>query len=284
LIQGSSSFDDKYFSLDITGAEVSGGRIRLSAKGRYSGGPFPLTGMINAENIDLENLSGEALRIANMPYVISGNIISVNFEGTVDSQESVKGEAEIKAEKISLIRKDKKNIVQGISLKGGITFRGNNLDFTSNLNAGKISANISGSLNRFTQVGRIITAEIIQPEADMADIREAFWDTFPDKLLYAGLQGSLSSDVSIQYGDSELKVNGKLKLKDLVLRGENGEYSVGPINGVLPVAYAKTGDKQGTVILPSFESAEFDSLSKYYARKTLDDSYNQITIDSELWI
>jgi hypothetical protein len=49
---------------------------------------------------------------------------------------------------------------------------------------------------------------------------------------------------------------------------------------VLPLAYGQTGDRQGTVTVPSFERAEFDSLRKYYARKELDDSYSRITIAS----
>ena len=61
----------------------------------------------------------------------------------------------------------------------------------------------------------------------VTDLREMFWDVFPDSLLYAGLDGSLSTDVLIQYGSGEIKVNGDLNLKDLSLRGENGEYAIG---------------------------------------------------------
>ena len=139
----------------------------------------------------------------------------------------MKGNAEVQADKIAVIRNDKKNIVQGASLHGGITFRGSDLEFNANAAAGKISTSVSGTTKRFLHQDRSAEAKITLPQVMVTDLRETFWDVFPDSLLYAGLDGSLSADVLIQYGNGEVKVNGDLSLKDLSLRGENGEYEIG---------------------------------------------------------
>lgn len=279
-VQGRGTFDEKYFTLDIPRAEVSGGSMKLSAKGRSSGGPFPLTVTTSAENINLADTSGEALKIADIPYGVSGNIKTVIFEGTASSGGSIKGRAEIEAEKISLINRDKRNIVQGVSLKSGIVFRGNDLDFTSHVNAGKISAGMSGTVNRFMQKDRTITAKIIQPGTNITDIREALWDAFPDSLLYAGLEGSFSGEVTIHSAGSEVKAGGKISVKDFVLRGENDEYSIGPVNGVIPLAYEKTGRPREELQMRPFARAEFDRLVKEYSEIPPDTGYNKITIGS----
>ena len=37
-----------------------------------------------------------------------------------------------------------------------------------------------------------------------------------------------------------MKVNGDLSLKDFSLTGENGEYAIGPVNGVIPIVYSNS--------------------------------------------
>jgi len=39
--------------------------------------------------------------------------------------------------------------------------------------------------------------KITLPEIKATSIRETFWDIFPDSLLYAGMNGSLASDISV---------------------------------------------------------------------------------------
>jgi hypothetical protein len=70
-------------------------------------------------------------------------------------------------------------------------------------------------------------------------------------------------------------------MKDLVLRGENGEYAVGPVNGAVPVAY-RTADRNQRVLpgIPSFERSEFDNLRKRYSEQFSDDGYSRITVGS----
>ncbi len=174
----------------------------------------------------------------------------------------------------------KKNILKDAFLQIKFQLKDKDIGFKADTNIGKISTNISGNIKRVLQKDRTIEMKIIQPEIKAADIRETFWEIFPDSLLYAGLDGSISSDVSIHYETSGISVNGSLKIKEFMLQGENGEYSIGPVNGMMPIVYSKPTDKQNVLKFPSFESSEFDNLSKYYSQKTSEDDYSRITIGS----
>jgi hypothetical protein len=174
----------------------------------------------------------------------------------------------------------KKNILKDAFLQIKFQLKDKDIGFKADTNIGKISTNISGNIKRVLQKDRTIEMKIIQPEIKAADIRETFWEIFPDSLLYAGLDGSISSEVKIHYETSGISVNGSLKIKEFMLQGENGEYSIGPVNGMMPIAYSKPTDKQNVLKFPSFESSEFDNLSKYYSQKTSEDDYSRITIGS----
>lgn len=280
VIKGSGRFNDKEFSIDIPNAQIPRGSVKLSAKGRVSEGPFPMKITLTAENIEIGNLSKAVSKISGIPYVISGNLKIASFEGSIDSAESVQGSAGIQAEKVSLLSKDNRNILKEASLKSEIDFRREDLVFRFHAGAGKISTDISGTAKRFMKKDRLIEAQIKLPEIQLTDIRDAFWDIFPDSMLCAGLNGSVASDISIQYGTDTMSVSGNLICKALVLQGENGEYSVGPVNGTLPIAYSKSGEKKKVLDLPSFERPEFDNLRKYYSQITPGKDFTRITIGS----
>ena len=293
FIKGSGRFDNSTFSLSVPEAAIADGNAELSVKGKASGGPFPLTIIAKARDIDIGNLSGEILKMTGMPYALSGNCKSFTFQGTLDSQESVQGNAEVQADKIAVIRTDKKNIVQAASLNGGITFTGSDLEFNANAAVGKIATRFLGTAKRFLHQDRSAEAKITQPQVMVTDLREIFWDIFPDSLLYAGLDGALSTDVLIRYGNGEIKVNGDLSLKDLSLRGENGEYAIGPVNGVIPIGYSNTtptlsglspvqkdsGEKK-EMQLPSFAQPEFGNLSRTYSGEFAGEGFRKVTIGS----
>jgi len=280
LIKGSGRFNNKEFSIDIPNAQVPRGSMKFSAGGRVSEGPFPIKIISTAENIEIGNLSKAVSKISGIPYVVTGNMKIASFEGTIDSAESVQGSAEIQAEKMSILNKENRNILKEGSMKSRIEFSGKNLDFKADANAGKISADISGTIERFAQQNRSIRMRVIQPEIRLTDIRDAFWDVSPDSMLYAGLDGSVASDILIQYGPDTLKVSGNVICKALVLQGENGEYTIGPVNGTLPIAYSKSGEKKKVLDLPSFERPEFDNLRKYYSQIMPGKDFTRITIGS----
>jgi len=279
FIKGSGSFNEKNYSVDISQADISGGRIRIAAEGRTSGDIFPIKIKSSADNINIESLYSNISKIVSISYPQSGHIQKAVFEATIESSGAVQGSADVQAEKITIpVANKKRAIIKDGILKAGVKFKGKDLDFTGDAKAGKLSARISGSVNGFSNRDRLIMVHLSFPEVKALDVRETFWDIFPDSLLYIGMDGSLTADISVRYDASALEVNGKLLLGDLVLNGENGEYSVGPMRGVLPVVYTQGNDKMSPPELPSFEQGEFKNTSHYYAEQKRDDSYNLISL------
>ena len=279
FIKGSGSFNEKNYSVDISQADISGGRIRIAAEGRTSGDIFPIKIKSSADNINIESLYSNISKIVSISYPQSGYIQKAVFEATIESSGAVQGSADVQAEKITIpVANKKRTIIKDGILKAGIKFKGKDLDFTGDAKAGKLSARISGSVNGFSNRDRLIMVHLSFPEVKALDVRETFWDIFPDSLLYIGMDGSLTADISVRYDASALEVNGKLLLGDLVLNGENGEYSVGPMRGVLPVVYTQGNDTMSPPELPSFEQGEFKNTSHYYAEQKRDDSYNLISL------
>jgi hypothetical protein len=173
-----------------------------------------------------------------------------------------------------------RSILKNASLDLKIAGGGRNLGFMADAGAGKLFLKLSGKIEKVIEKDREVEAKINLPQTKVTDIRNSFWDVFPDSLLYAGLDGSLSSDLAIGYVAGDLKVNGELTVKDLMITGENGEYSVGPVKGVIPVAYSKKGKKPEDMGMPSFERSEFNTLVGSYRNKTLGTDFTRITIGS----
>jgi hypothetical protein len=281
LVSGNGKFNGKDFYVDIPGAEVAGGKIKLIVKGKASGGPFPLEINATAENIDIGVISTALQKISEIPYSTSGNIKNAVFNLTVHSVDSLYGNASVKARRISIAKTgSKRNMVKDVYLNSEIRFEGNDFKFKADAGAGNISTRISGTVRKFGEKNRSIKIKATLPQVKVADVRDAFWDTFPDSFLYAGLNGYVSSDISIDYNNSKFKINGELTLRDFILEGENHEYSAGPINGTIPVSFDNAGGKQETIKIPSFERSEFDNLSNYYLQKTNEDNFSRITIGS----
>jgi hypothetical protein len=281
FIKGRGNFDEKSYSVDISQADISGGRIRFAAEGgRTSGDIFPVKIMSSAENINIEDLYSNISEIVSISYPRSGHIQKAVFEATVESSGAVQGSAEVEAEKITVaVTHTKRTIIKEGILKAGVNFKGKDLDFIGDAKAGKLSARISGAVNGFSNKDRQIMVHLSFPEVKALDVRETLWDIFPDSLLYTGLDGSLAADISVRYSAAAgLGLNGKVLLSDLVLDGENGEYSVGPIRGELPVLYTRGNDKQSPPDLPSFERGEFKNTRRYFAEKKRDDTYNLISL------
>ncbi|MEW6110117.1 MAG: AsmA family protein [Nitrospirota bacterium] len=268
MISGRGKFDRNDFYIEIPKARISGGGVQLAAKGKTARGPFPVTINVKAENIDIGPLSKIASRLSRIPYSISGNIDRVDFRGTMDSANSVNGNAYISAEKLSAFKTDiNLDLVKNGFLQSEIKFTGKNLEFKADAKTGRISAAISGTSRGYLEEERTVKIKAALPVTKATDIREALWGIFPDKLLYAGLDGSLASDISIDYGKDGLSINGDLRLKDFMLEGEYGEYSVGPINGKIPIEYSKSNDIQKMFKMPLFEVSEFENLKKYYSKE-----------------
>jgi len=100
--------------------------------------------------------------------------------------------------------------------------------------------------------------------------------------------------MSLQYKAPSITVGGKITLRNIVLEGENGEFSIGPVNGIVPVAYRKTlvsssdktvkGEKKidtlDEVKLPSYDRASFGDLSKKYSQEFAGEGYSDLSVGS----
>jgi hypothetical protein len=280
-VSATSKFDEKNFYVDISRADVSRGGVRLMANGRTSEGPFPIRMNVVAENVDPESLSESVLKLLNVRYRVSGDIRRATFEGTINSRESLDGHALLEARNISVSNPGTgRNIVKDASFNSEMEFTGKDLLFKAKASVGTLSSQISATLTEFIGKERHLRAKGTLPEAKLTDIRNSFWEIFPDSLLYAKLDGSISSELSIDYSKDGLDVKGGLSIKDGGLGGENGEYTLGPINGTIPVKYGKVGEKKETLSLPSFQKSQFDSLQKYYMQEGGEQGSYRVTIGS----
>lgn len=223
----------------------------------------------------------------------------IKAEGLLTSNKiTIEGDAEKKYPKIlgsvilqkfSLMNESKKIILNNASMNSEIKFNGSDMNFRTDIHAGKISLAAAGTAKDIMEKHRSINVSLKLPEVKLTDIRDAFWDVFPDKLLYAGLDGSVLSRLLIDYRADNIKLGGEIAMKNIVLRGENGEYTIGPINGALPLAYAQSTGKDSSPSLyregmdkkfPHFERAQFNDLRQYFSRKADESGYSTITIDS----
>ena len=280
-VSGIGRFDDKIFSVDIGEAEFAGGRIKVAAHARTSEDFFPIRTTFLAEGVDLSVISNLASKSIKLPYAVAGEIKRAFFEGTIHSQESLDGHASVEARKVSVFNPTtKQNLAKDAFINADIEFKEKDLSFKGGASTGNLSTRLSGIIKDFMGKGRHLQVKGTLAEVKIPDIRNTFWDIFPDNLLYVGLQGSISSNVSVNYDKAGLDINGNLLLKDFILEGENGEYSVGPINGTIPIKYGKDQSEKEVMSLPSFEKSQFDRLSHDYAQETVREDLYRLTVGS----
>ena len=279
-LSGSGTFNEKIFSADIHRAEVFGGNIKLTANGRTSEGPYPIRMNAVAEGMDLRTMSNTAAKWIPIPYRVAGGMKRATFEGVVNAGDFPQGRATVEAGKISLSTGNGQNVIKDGLFHGEIEFAGKDLLAKAEAAVGALSMKVSGTAKRFMEVDRRFQAKIILPEVKLIDIRNSFWDVFPDSLLYAGLEGSVTFDGSIDYGKNGLDLNGNVSVRDGGLQGENGEYSIRSINGAFPIAYRKGGKEEQEVKRASFERSQFDQLMKYFALEPKEQGLQKITIRS----
>jgi hypothetical protein len=280
-VAGNGTFDEKNFSVELSQGEVSGGTIKLAASGRTSENPFPIKAKVTAEGIVLSLLSNSLPKSLGLPYAFQGDIQQATFEGMINSQESLLGNGFLEARKVSLSNPSTgRNFVKAASIHTEIEFMGKDLTFKSEALAGTLPARLSGKVEGFLKKDRHLQAKVTFPEVKVSDIRNSLWDIFPDKLLYVGMQGSVSSNFSVDYSKDRSDLRGNLLFTDFVLEGENGEYSVGPINGTLPIGYSKGRGDQEMERMPSFEKSQFDPLLHEYSRQPTGEGFQRVTIGS----
>jgi hypothetical protein len=280
-ISGNGSFDEKNFSLDISQVEFSGGKIVLAADGKTSQNPFPIKVKMIADGIDLNLLSNSLPKSPNFPYTVKGDIQRATFEGIIDSQESLLGNGLLEATRVSVSNPSAgRNVVKDASFRAEIELKGKDLAFKSEAGVGTLSTRLSGDVEGFLKPDRHLRVKGTLPEVKVLDMRDSLWDIFPDSFLYVGMQGSVSSTFSVDYSNDRLDMKGNLLFSAFTLEGENGEYSVGPINGTLPFGYSKGRGDQEMMRMPSFEKSQFDPLINDFLREPKGEDIQTLTIGS----
>ncbi|MDH4232738.1 MAG: AsmA family protein [Nitrospirota bacterium] len=280
-IAGRGAFNKKEFSLEIPQADIAGGRIRLTAQGKTSQGLFPVQAEAAAEHIDLEKISPAIEKYTKTAYRLSGNLENAHLKGTIASKESLHGDMTLDLQKFSVLKSTtERYLLRDASVQSEVKFKGPDCEIKAAASAGNVAASISGTARKFMGEEREVFLQGQLPEIHAAEIRNSFWDSFPDALLYAGMEGAVAADLRVVYKKEVFTLGGELRLKDFSIEGENGEYSAGPVNGVIPFAYGTLEDKGSPIKLPSFERSEFDTVSGYYAGEFPADGYNKITIGS----
>ncbi len=280
-ISGNGSFDEKNFSVDVSQGEFSGGKIRLVAGGRASQNPFPIKAKMIADGIDLSLLSNSLPKSLSLPYPVKGDIQRVTFEGMIDSQESFLGNGFLEARKVSVSNPSTgRNFIKDASFRAEIESKGKDLTFKSEAVAGTLSTRLSGRVEGFLTPDRHLQVKGTLPEVRVSELRDSLWDIFPDSLLYVGMQGSISSGFSVDYTKNSLDMKGNLFFKALAIEGANGEYSVGPINGTLPIEYSKGRGDHEMTRMPSFEKSQFERLMNDFSREPKEEDVHRVTIGS----
>lgn len=280
-ISGSAALNEGEFSLVISQAEFAGGRIRAFAQGKAPDQVFPVKAELTAEHIDVGVLSLAAEKFLDTGYRISGDLKSAGFKGTIDSKVSLHGEATMDVQKFAVLNtKTKRYLLKGVSVQPAVTMQGRDLMFKTAASSGSVSATASGTVKGFLEKERSYHIQGHLKETPVTDLRNSFWDVFPDSLLYAGLEGTISSDITVNSAKNTIAVTGSVRLKDFLLEGENGEYMVGPVNGAVPFAFGQGTDREKTLRLPAFETLEFDRIRRYYADSYPGEDVSRVTIGS----
>jgi hypothetical protein len=234
-----------------------------------------------ADGIDLSLLSNSLPKSLSFPYTVKGDIQQATFEGIIDSQESLLGNGFLEARKVSVSNPSAgRNLVKDASFRAEIELKGKDLAFKSEAGVGTLSTRLSGDVEGFLKPDRHLRVKGTLPEVKVSDIRDSLWDIFPDSLLYVGMQGSVSSIFSVDYSKNRLDMKGNLLFSAFALEGENGEYSVGPINGTLPIGYRKGRGDQEMMKMPSFEKSQFDLLTNDFSRDIKGEDFQRVTIGS----
>jgi hypothetical protein len=280
-ISGRGAFNEKDFSLDMPRADLAGGMIRLIAEGKTSQGPFPVKVEASVEHIDLETISPAMEHYTIKGYRLSGHLENAQLKGIVDSKESMHGTMELDLKTFSLLnKKTGRYLLKDLSVHSEAAFKGADCEIKAAASAGNVAATISGTARKFMGEDREIIIQGQLPETQASEIRNSFWDSFPDALLYVGLEGAVASDFNVTYRKGGMTLEGNLRMGNFSIEGENSEYSMGPVNGMIPFAYGTFGEKGVPIQLPAFEPSEFERVSRYYADEYREDGYHKITIGS----
>jgi hypothetical protein len=279
-LEGKGKFDGKRFSLNVSGEKFLGGKADVSIEGKTKNGPFPLHISISAGALDLIPMEKIVSLFQEVPYGIKGVIEKFHFEGTAKKDLRITGTCSVGAGNVTISSLETgRNLLHKGNIESSITFKNEDVSVTTDAHVGKVNVKADAFIENFVKPERALSVRLNLPRLEVSEIRNAFWDVFPDQFLYAGMQGGLSSQIDLTFRDNTLKVDGRVSLKDFVLEGENYEYSVGPVNGEIPVVYSNTTEK-ASVSVPVFDRSEFGKLYKDFSGYSPGEGYDKLTVQS----
>jgi hypothetical protein len=284
MLAGSGKFEGKKFTVEVPKARIPGGVVRVNVSGETTGGLFPVSVSLSAANMNVEKLSRTAGVFTKIPYDLSGQVKKLTLDVMMHSADDIRGKAFFQAEKLMASSAgSQRKILNDGRLTGKMTFKGRDISLVSEAGAGKVRVGASAEVQGFLRNDRKVHSRLNLQQVEMNDIRNAFWDIFPDSLLYAGLSGLVASDIGIEYHEGRLRAKGKVSLENIILEGENSEYLLGPVNGTVPIAYSRPRTK-AALNLPSYERSQFERLKDSFSAQTMPESgYDQITIGSVMY-
>lgn len=279
-LAGEGNFDRERFSLNMSGKKILGGKAAVSIEGKSKDGPFPLRTSISASALDLIPLVRVLSLFQEIPYGVAGVIEKFNFEGTVDRDFRLAGTCSVRAGNVTVSSPENgRTIFKEGNINSSIIFKKENVSMTTDVRVGKVTVKADAFIKNIMKSERSLSVRLNLPQLEVSEIRNAFWDVFPDQFLYAGLQGVLSSYIDVEYADNALKLYGTVSLRDFVLEGENYEYLIGPVNGEIPVLYSKPAEK-ASVSIPVFDRSEFSNFYKDFSGYFPENGYSKLTIQS----
>ncbi|MBI5073594.1 MAG: hypothetical protein HZB62_00245 [Nitrospirae bacterium] len=264
-VSGRGSIANSEFIIDIPSAKLFEGSARIFAKGKAGDSPYPIAAALTAEYINIGQVSQMAKSFFSLPYAASGSAQALSFEGTISSSENAIGKASIRGKNISITDAQKRALVKDAAVSSDLVFHGREMEIRADASVAGLALSLSGTADNIFNDKRTVRMNLIIPETGISDIRTAFWDVVPDRLLYAGLSGSIAANLIATYSSAAISADGGVLLRGIALEGENNEYSLGPINGMVPVHFNSAGNERNSLSIPSFERTDFEDHKKAYA-------------------
>ncbi len=281
-IEGRAGYSAQGFYLNLDRASAFDGAGSLSLKGASVTRPFPLSVQLRGQNLSLAALVRSAAAFARkkMSFDVSGRVADFSFSGAFRDRLTVDGTASAAAESLSVRRPDQRYLIRNSSARLGMTISNSTAEGRAALTAGAIDATLDFSGENIFEKQRAVKGRLTFPQTQLTNVRSSFWDIFPDRFLYAGLDGSLSGRIDISYADEAFSAEGSLGLRDITIEGENGEYTVGPVNGTLPVAYATAREGDRMPPMPAFDKEAYEVLRSRLDAGVAGDGFETLTVGS----
>lgn len=254
----------------LAGSELQGsvlvrgpdsGTLLCRVKGKAPDRVFPLDVEIMIEDWDLKKTAPAIADRLPLGVDLLGRIRNCRFEGSVRSPEEITGRLFFDAVGLSGTRgHEGRFIFKDLILRGESAFQGSDVSWDLNLECGPLRAGFAGAAQSFARPERRLRGRVTVAPVELAALREFFWELTPDGMLYLGLEGSVSAEIDWAWDRGGFEGQGCVALEQVRLQGEYGEFSLGPVNGTIPVTYSSRDGKGWSEPFPVFNRSALGGL------------------------